>query len=137
MRRAGSNQKNNTHNVARLAVRFLLHGKEGLATQLGAAGHADEAVHVEDLVHGGAAGALADHVLPAAGAAACGDTEDTRWTRSKGQVSYGGARSHPGGQTPVPRAVHGSCRVRVAVMVFSDTPGSKQKGSVERHLQLQ
>lgn len=60
-----------THDVARLAVGLLLHGEEGLAAQLGAAGHADEAVDVEDLVHGRAAGALAHHVLPTAGAATC------------------------------------------------------------------
>lgn len=60
-----------THDVARLAVGLLLHGEEGLAAQLGAAGHADEAVDVEDLVHSRAAGALAHHVLPTAGAATC------------------------------------------------------------------
>ena len=55
--------------VAGLAVGLLVHGVEGLAAQLGSAGHADEAVHVEHLVHGGAASALAHHVLSAAGTA--------------------------------------------------------------------
>lgn len=55
--------------VARLTVRFLLHSVEGFATQLGAAGHADEAVDMEHLVHCGAAGALAHHILPTAGTA--------------------------------------------------------------------
>lgn len=55
------------YNIARLTVRLLLHGVEGLATQLGAAGHAHKAVDVEDLIHGGAAGAFSDHVLPTAG----------------------------------------------------------------------
>ena len=65
-----------THNIAGLTVRLLLHGKEWLATQLGAAGHADEAVDVEDLVHGRTAGTFAHYVLPAAGTAACGEEED-------------------------------------------------------------
>lgn len=65
-----------TYDIARLTESLFLHGKEGLATQLGATGHADEAVHVEDLVHGGAAGSLAHHVLSTASTAACGDTED-------------------------------------------------------------
>lgn len=58
-----------TYDVAGLTVRLLLHGVERLATQLGAAGHAHEAVHVEDLVHGGAAGAFAHYILPTAGTA--------------------------------------------------------------------
>lgn len=60
-----------THDIARLTVGLLLHGEERLAAQLGVAGHADEAVHVEDLVHGGAAGAFTHHVLPTAGTATC------------------------------------------------------------------
>lgn len=60
-----------THNIARLAVGLLLHGEERLAAQLGVAGHADKAVHVEDLVHGGAAGAFTHHVLPTAGTTTC------------------------------------------------------------------
>lgn len=62
-----------TYNIARLTVRLLLHGVEGLATQLGAAGHADEAVDMEDLVHGCAAGALTHHVLSTAGTAPWGE----------------------------------------------------------------
>lgn len=65
-----------THNVARLAVRLLLHSVEGLATQLGAAGHADEAVNMEDLVHGSAAGALTHYVLSTAGTAPWGEEEE-------------------------------------------------------------
>lgn len=61
-----------TYYVAGLAVGLLVHGIEGLPTQLGVAGHADEAVHVEDLVHGSAASALAHHVLSAAGTSTCG-----------------------------------------------------------------
>lgn len=83
---------NNTHDVARLTIRFFLHGEEGLATQLGAAGHADEAVHMEDLVHGGAAGAFTYHVLSAACTAACWGTEDGRLRplspRIKGRITY-------------------------------------------------
>lgn len=60
-----------THNIARLTVGLLLHGEERLAAQLGVAGHADEAVHVEDLVHGGAAGAFTHHILPTAGTTTC------------------------------------------------------------------
>lgn len=67
-----------THDVARLTISFFLHGEEGLAAQLGAAGHADEAVHVEDLVHGSAAGAFTYDVLSAARTAACWGTEDGR-----------------------------------------------------------
>ena len=57
------------YDVARLAVCFLLHSVEGLAAQLGAAGHADKAVDMEDLVHGSAAGAFPHHVIPTAGTA--------------------------------------------------------------------
>lgn len=65
-------ERNNTHNIARLTVCFFLHGKERLATQLGAAGHADEAVDMEDLVHGSAAGTFTYYVLAATCTAACG-----------------------------------------------------------------
>lgn len=84
-------KKTNTYDIARLTVSLFLHGKEGLATQLGAAGHADEAVDMEDLVHGSAAGTLTYYVLPAACTAACGDTEDGKLrahsTRTKGQIT--------------------------------------------------
>lgn len=89
---------NNTHDVARLTVGFFLHGKEGLATQLGAAGHADEAVDMEDLVHGCAAGTFAYYVLSAACAAACLETENgklgTLSTHIKGQITYSSTHLH-------------------------------------------
>ncbi|KAA8589743.1 hypothetical protein FQN60_013108 [Etheostoma spectabile] len=49
---------------------------EGLAAQLAAAGHADEAVNMEDLVHGGAAGAFTHYVLSTAGTAPWGEGEE-------------------------------------------------------------
>lgn len=85
------NKSPNTYDIARLAVGFFLHGKEGLATQLGATGHADKAVDVEDLIHGSAAGTFTYYILPAACAAACGDTEDGKLrahsTHTKGQIT--------------------------------------------------
>lgn len=68
-----------THNIARLTEGLLLHGEERFAAQLGVAGHADEAVHVEDLVHGGAAGAFAHHILPTAGTTTCRQEAKDRW----------------------------------------------------------
>lgn len=65
-----------TYNVARLAVRLLLHSVEGFATQLGAAGHADEAVDMEDLVHGSAAGAFTHYILSTAGTTPWGEEEE-------------------------------------------------------------
>lgn len=62
-----------TYNIARLTVCLLLHSVERLATQLAAAGHADEAVDMEDLVHGGAAGAFTHYVLSTAGTAPWGE----------------------------------------------------------------
>lgn len=56
-------------NIARLTVCLLLDSKERLATQLGAAGHADKAVNMEDLVHGSAASAFSHYVLSTAGTA--------------------------------------------------------------------
>lgn len=70
--------KETTYDVAGLTEGLLLHGVERLAAQLAAAGHADEAVHVEDLVHGGAAGAFTHHVLSAAGAAPWGEGTPSR-----------------------------------------------------------
>lgn len=67
-----------TYNIARLTERLLLHSVERLAAQLGAAGHADEAVDMEDLVHGGAAGSFTHHVLSAAGTAPWGEEEAGR-----------------------------------------------------------
>lgn len=87
-----TNKKNNTYDIARLTVSFFLHGKEGLATQLGAAGHADEAVDMEDLVHGSAARTFTYYVLSAACTAACGDAEDGKLrahsTHTKGQITW-------------------------------------------------
>lgn len=74
-----------TYDVAGLAVRLLLHGVEGLSTQFAAADHAHEAVHMEDLVHGSAAGALTHHVLPTAGTAPWGESSrlrQPRWSTS-------------------------------------------------------
>lgn len=68
-----------TYNIARLTVRLLLHGIERLATQLGAAGHADEAVDMEDLVHGSAAGAFTHYILSTAGTAPWGEEEEDDW----------------------------------------------------------
>lgn len=55
--------------VAGLTVGFLLHGIEGLASELAAAGHAGETLHMENLVHCCAPGAFPDHILPTAGTA--------------------------------------------------------------------
>lgn len=68
-----------TYNIARLTVRLLLHSVEGLATQLGAAGHADEAVNMEDLVHGGASGAFTHYILSTAGTAPWGGKGESGW----------------------------------------------------------
>lgn len=57
------------YDVAGLTVRLLVHSVEGFSAQGFAAGHADEAVDVEHLVHGGAASTLAHHILPTAGTA--------------------------------------------------------------------
>lgn len=70
-----------THDVAGLAVGFPLHGVEGLASELAAAGHAGETLHVEHLVHRGAPSAFANHVLPTAGTA---PWRGQRGTGSKG-----------------------------------------------------
>lgn len=58
--------RDHTYNVTRLTVGFLVHSIEGLPPQLAVAGHADEAVHMEDLVHGGAARSLSHHILATA-----------------------------------------------------------------------
>ncbi len=60
-----------THDIAVFAVGLLLHGIKGLPSELRATGHADEAVHVEDLVHGGTTRPLTDHILPTACTATC------------------------------------------------------------------
>lgn len=68
-----------THNVAGFTVSFLLHSIERLSPQLVVAHYAGETLHVEDLVHGCAAGAFSNNILPAAGTASC--------HRGKGQQS--------------------------------------------------
>lgn len=60
-----------THNIAGFAVSLLLHGIKGLPSELGTTGHADEAVHVEDLVHGGTTRPFTDHILPTARTSTC------------------------------------------------------------------
>lgn len=70
--------KGKTYNIARLTVCLLLDSKERLATQLGAAGHADKAVNMEDLVHGSAASAFSHYVLSTAGTAPWGEEEEGR-----------------------------------------------------------
>lgn len=56
--------------VAGLAVRLLLHGIEGLSSELDVADHAGEAIHVKDLVHGSASRPFSNDVFPTAGTAA-------------------------------------------------------------------
>lgn len=58
-----------TYNVTALAVTLLVEGVEGLPSETGVAGDARETLHVEHLLHGDAAAAVADHVVAAAGAA--------------------------------------------------------------------
>lgn len=60
-----------TYNIAGFTVGFLLHCVERLSPQLVVAHHAGEALHMEDLVHGRAAGAFPNNILPTAGTAAC------------------------------------------------------------------
>ncbi len=79
-------EKKVTHNITRLTVRLLLHSKERLATQLGAADHADEAVNMEDLVHGSAAGAFTHYVLATAGTAPWGEEEGGRLRTDSVQI---------------------------------------------------
>lgn len=83
---AGGFERTAAYNIARLTVRFLLHCIERLATQLGAAGHADKAVDMEDLVHSSAAGAFTHHVLSTAGTAPWGVGEEGRM-RTHSQIS--------------------------------------------------
>lgn len=56
--------------IAGFTVGFLLHCVERLSPQLVVAHHAGEALHVEDLVHGRAASAFPNNILPTAGTAA-------------------------------------------------------------------
>lgn len=66
-----------TYDIAGFTVGFLLHCVERLSPQLVVAHHAGEALHVEDLVHGRAASAFPNNILPAAGTAACHQKEGT------------------------------------------------------------
>lgn len=70
-----------TYNVAGFTVGFLLHGIERLSPQLVVALHTGEAFHVEDLVHGCAASAFPNNILPTAGTAACHQTKRT-WVKA-------------------------------------------------------
>lgn len=79
-------QKKVTYNIARLTVRLLLHSEERLAAQLGAAGHADEAVDMEDLVHGSAACAFTHYVLSTAGTAPWGEEEEGRLRADSSEI---------------------------------------------------
>lgn len=58
-----------TYNVTALTVALLVQGVEGLPPETGVAGDARETLHVEHLLHGDAAAAIADHVVTTAGAA--------------------------------------------------------------------
>lgn len=69
--------RRDTYDIAGLAVGLLLHCVERLSPQLVVALNAGEALHVEDLVHGRAAGAFPNNVLPAARTATCHQTERT------------------------------------------------------------
>lgn len=57
-------------NVAGLTVGFLLHRIEGLPSELVVADDAGKAIHVEDLIHGGASGSFPDYIFPTASTAA-------------------------------------------------------------------
>lgn len=56
--------------VAGLTVGFLLHGVEGLSSELVAADDAGKTIHMEDLIHGGASRPFPDDVFPTASTAA-------------------------------------------------------------------
>lgn len=57
-------------NVAGLTVGFLLHGIEGLSSELVVADDAGKTIHVEDLIHGGASCPFPNYVFPTASTAA-------------------------------------------------------------------
>lgn len=57
-------------NVAGLAVCLLLHGIERLSSELDITDDAGEAIHVEDLIHGGASCSFSNYIFPTAGTAA-------------------------------------------------------------------
>lgn len=56
--------------VAGLAVGLLLHGVERLSSELDTTDHAGEAIHMEDLIHGGASCSFSNYVFPTVGTAA-------------------------------------------------------------------
>jgi hypothetical protein len=56
-------------NVARLTVGFLLHGIERLSSELVVADDAGETIHMEDLIHGGAACTFANYIFSTASTA--------------------------------------------------------------------
>lgn len=58
-----------THNVTAFTVALLVEGVERLPSEMGVAGDACETLHVEHLLHGDTAAAVADHVVATAGAA--------------------------------------------------------------------
>lgn len=58
-----------TYNVTAFAVTLLIQGIERLPAETGVAGDACETLHVEHLLHGDTATAVADHIFSAAGAA--------------------------------------------------------------------
>ena len=60
-----------TYNVAGLTIGLLLHGIERLSSELVVTDDAGEAIHVEDLIHGGASCPFSNHILPTASTAAC------------------------------------------------------------------
>lgn len=59
-----------TYNVAGLTIGLLLHSIERLSSELVVTDDAGEAIHVEDLIHGGASCPFSNHILPTASAAA-------------------------------------------------------------------
>lgn len=77
-----------TYNIAGFTVGFLLYCVERLPPQLVLAHHAGEALHVEDLVHGCAASAFPNNILPTASTAACHQKEGT-WVSASSHLSLG------------------------------------------------
>lgn len=59
-----------TYNVAGLTVRLLLHGIERLSSEFVVTDDAGEAIHMEDLIHGGASCSFPNYVFPTASTAA-------------------------------------------------------------------
>lgn len=76
-----------TYNIAGFTVGFLLYCVERLPPQLVVAHHAGEALHVEDLVHGCAASAFPNNILPTASTAACHQKKGT-WVSASSHPQY-------------------------------------------------